>query len=98
MFYCSSAQILKHLFPLFIPRAGLSFRTTEENLRSAFEKFGQLTEVHLVMYRVEKRPRGFAFVSYAVEEEAKSAMEGMHGKFLDGRVIFVEVAKQRPGL
>ena len=32
------------------------------------------------MDRVEKRPRGFAFVSYAVEEEAKSAMEGMHGK------------------
>ncbi|KAG2574276.1 hypothetical protein PVAP13_7KG315900 [Panicum virgatum] len=77
---------------------GLSFRTTEENLRGAFEKFGQLTEVHLVMDKVAKRPRGFAFVSYAVEEEAKSAIEGMHGKFLDGRVIFVEVAKRRPGL
>ncbi|PUZ48607.1 hypothetical protein GQ55_7G258600 [Panicum hallii var. hallii] len=77
---------------------GLSFRTTEESLRSALEKFGQLTEVHLVMDRVAKRPRGFAFVSYADEEEAKSAIEGMHGKFLDGRVIFVEVAKRRPGL
>ncbi|OEL20726.1 E3 ubiquitin-protein ligase HERC2 [Dichanthelium oligosanthes] len=75
-------------------RAGLSFRTTEESLRNAFEKFGDLTEVRLVMDRVAKRPRGFAFVSYADEEEAKGAMEGMHGKFLDGRVIFVEVAKR----
>uniref|UniRef100_A0A0E0DHN4 RRM domain-containing protein n=1 Tax=Oryza meridionalis TaxID=40149 RepID=A0A0E0DHN4_9ORYZ len=78
--------------------SGLSFRTTEESLRNAFERFGQLTEVNLVMDRVAKRPRGFAFLSYASEEESKNAMEGMHGKFLDGRVIFVEVAKQRSEL
>ncbi|CAN6276708.1 unnamed protein product [Urochloa humidicola] len=72
---------------------GLSFRTTEESLRNAFEKFGDLTEVHLVMDMVAKRPRGFAYVSYANEEDAKAAMKGMHGKFLDGRVIFVELAK-----
>ncbi|RCV35103.1 hypothetical protein SEVIR_7G224600v4 [Setaria viridis] len=77
---------------------GLSFRTTEESLRNAFEKFGDLTEVNLVMDRAAKRPRGFAFVSYADEEQTKTAIEGMHGKFLDGRVIFVEVAKRRPGL
>ncbi|CAN6249878.1 unnamed protein product [Urochloa humidicola] len=73
---------------------GLSFRTTEESLRKAFEKFGDLTEVHLVMDRVAKRPRGFAFVSYADEEDAKAATKGMHGKYLDGRVIFVELAKR----
>ncbi|KAJ1272398.1 hypothetical protein BS78_06G199100 [Paspalum vaginatum] len=78
--------------------SGLSFRTTEQSLRNAFEKFGDLTEVRLVMDGVAKRPRGFAFLSYAEEEEAKGAMEGMHGKFLDGRVIFVEVAKRRSGL
>ncbi|XP_052151213.1 organelle RRM domain-containing protein 6, chloroplastic-like [Oryza glaberrima] len=78
--------------------SGLSFRTTEESLRNAFERFGQLTEVNLVMDRVAKRPRGFAFLSYASEEESKNAMEGMHGKFLDGRVIFVEVARQRSEL
>ncbi|XP_062226557.1 organelle RRM domain-containing protein 6, chloroplastic isoform X2 [Phragmites australis] len=72
--------------------SGLSFRTTEESLRDAFEKF-----VNLVMDRVAKRPRGFAFLSYADELEAKDAMEGMHGKFLDGRVIFVEVANRRSG-
>jgi RNA recognition motif-containing protein len=36
--------------------------------------------VHLVMDRVAKRPRGFAFLSYADEAETKAAMEGMHGK------------------
>ncbi|KAG8100095.1 hypothetical protein GUJ93_ZPchr0013g37833 [Zizania palustris] len=77
---------------------GLSFRTTEESLRDAFERFGELTEVHLVMDRVAKRPRGFAFLSYASDKESKNAMEVMHGKFLDGRVIFVETAKPRSEL
>ncbi|KAK9707228.1 hypothetical protein RND81_07G181500 [Saponaria officinalis] len=75
--------------------SGLSFRTTEESLRNAFVQFGQLVEVNLVMDKIANRPRGFAFVSYATEEESKNAIEGMHGKFLDGRVIFVEVAKPR---
>ncbi|XP_077221257.1 RNA-binding (RRM/RBD/RNP motifs) family protein [Tasmannia lanceolata] len=75
--------------------SGLSFRTTDESLRNAFQNFGQLVEVNLVMDRIANRPRGFAFLRYATEEESKKAIEGMHGKFLDGRVIFVEVAKPR---
>ncbi|KAF3791236.1 Glycine-rich RNA-binding protein 4 [Nymphaea thermarum] len=78
--------------------SGLSFRTTEEGLRNAFQNFGELVEVNLVMDRRANRPRGFAFLRYATEEESKKAIEGMHGKFLDGRVIFVEVAKPRSEL
>ncbi|KAF8702596.1 hypothetical protein HU200_032982 [Digitaria exilis] len=96
VFFSANLKASVDLFPL-LPQPGLSFRTTQENLRSAFEKFGQVTEVHLVMDRVAKRPRGFAFVSYTDEEEVKN-IEGMHGKYLDGRVIFVEAAKRRPGL
>lgn len=32
------------------------------------------------MDRVANRPRGFAFLRYATEEESKKAIEGMHGK------------------
>ncbi|CAN6577731.1 unnamed protein product [Malus baccata var. baccata] len=78
--------------------SGLSFRTTEESLRNAFQNFGQLVEVNLVMDRIANRPRGFAFLRYETEEQSQKAIEGMHGKFLDGRVIFVEVAKPRSEL
>ncbi|XP_044467041.1 organelle RRM domain-containing protein 6, chloroplastic [Mangifera indica] len=78
--------------------SGLSFRTTEESLRNAFQNFGQLLEVNLVMDKIANRPRGFAFLRYATEEESQKAIEGMHGKFLDGRVIFVEIAKPRSEL
>ncbi|XP_038895073.1 organelle RRM domain-containing protein 6, chloroplastic isoform X2 [Benincasa hispida] len=60
--------------------SGLSFRTTEESLRNAFKSFGQLVEVNLVMDKVANRPRGFAFLRYATEEESQKAIEGMHGK------------------
>ncbi|KAG1355255.1 putative Organelle RRM domain-containing protein 6, chloroplastic [Cocos nucifera] len=50
------------------------------------------------MDRIANRPRGFAFLRYATEEESRKAIEGMHGKFLDGRVIFVEFAKRRSEL
>ncbi|KAL5721771.1 Organelle RRM domain-containing protein 6 [Ranunculus cassubicifolius] len=78
--------------------SGLSFRTTQESLTNAFQNFGQLVEVNLVMDRIANRPRGFAFLRYASEEESKKAIDNMHGKFLDGRVIFVEVAKPRSNL
>ncbi|EXB80251.1 Glycine-rich RNA-binding protein [Morus notabilis] len=62
--------------------SGLSFRTTEDSLRNAFGKFGQLVEVNLVMDKIANRPRGFAFLHYATEEESQKAIEGMHGKQL----------------
>ncbi|XP_065880274.1 organelle RRM domain-containing protein 6, chloroplastic-like isoform X1 [Euphorbia lathyris] len=75
--------------------SGLSFRTTEESLRNAFENFGKLVEVNLVMDKLANRPRGFAFLRYSTQEESLKAVDEMHGKFLDGRVIFVEIAKSR---
>ncbi|XP_048330502.1 organelle RRM domain-containing protein 6, chloroplastic isoform X2 [Ziziphus jujuba] len=60
--------------------SGLSFRTTEDSLRNAFQNFGQLVEVNLVMDRIANRPRGFAFLRYANEEESQKAIKGMHGK------------------
>ncbi|KAL3357978.1 hypothetical protein AABB24_015219 [Solanum stoloniferum] len=54
--------------------------------------------VNLMMDKIANRPRGFAFIRYATEEESQKAIEGMHGKFLDGRVIFVEVAQSRSEL
>ncbi|KAJ0049190.1 hypothetical protein Pint_16817 [Pistacia integerrima] len=86
------------LYFLLVLSAGLSFRTTEESLQNAFQSFGQLVEVNLVMDKIANRPRGFAFLRYATEEESQKAIEGMHGKFLDGRVIFVEIAKPRSEL
>lgn len=71
----------------------LSFTTGEAELRDAFAPFGTLTEVNLVSDRYTGRPRGFAFVTFATDAEAKSAIDKLNGVTLDGSVIAVNEAK-----
>ncbi|KAK9156796.1 hypothetical protein Scep_003370 [Stephania cephalantha] len=72
---------------------GLSFYTTEKYLAEAFSQFGQVVEAKIVMDRVSDRSKGFGFVTFAAEDEAQKALEEMNGKVLNGRVVFVDVAK-----
>jgi len=63
----------------------MSFDTTEDQLRQAFEGYGEVEKVSVVMDRESGRPRGFAFVEMAGEAEATAAIEGLNGKELNGR-------------
>jgi cold-inducible RNA-binding protein len=73
----------------------LSFNTTENDLQDAFAQFGNVSEVNIMMDRMTNRPRGFAFITMSTPEEAKSAIEGMNGKELDGRALTVNEARPR---
>ena len=73
----------------------LSFNTGAEGLRTAFQEFGTVTDVHLVSDRETGRSRGFAFVTMGTAEEAAKAIEGMDGRTLDGRPLRVNEAEQR---
>ncbi|CAN4118803.1 unnamed protein product [Withania somnifera] len=74
---------------------GLSFYTTEKGLSEAFSQHGQVIEAKIVTDRVSDRSKGFGFVTYASEDEAKKALQEMNGKPLNGRVIFVDYAKPK---
>ncbi|PKI35123.1 hypothetical protein CRG98_044474 [Punica granatum] len=63
---------------LFI--TGLSFYTSEKTLRAAFEGFGELVEVKIIMDKISKRSKGYAFVEYTTEEAASAALKEMNGK------------------
>jgi RNA recognition motif-containing protein len=73
----------------------LSFNTTAEGVRAAFQQFGTVSDVHLVSDRETGRSRGFAFVTMGTTDEAARAIEGMDGKTLDGRPLRVNEAEQR---
>lgn len=73
----------------------LSFKTTEDALRSAFEQFGAVTDVFVATDRETGRPRGFAFVTMGTADEAKVAAEKMNGTDLDGRALTVNEAKPK---
>ncbi len=78
----------------------LSFNTTENDLQDAFAAHGTVLEANLMVDRMSGRPRGFGFVTMSTPEEAQNAIQGMHGKDLDGRALTVNIARpreERPG-
>src|ERR1700756_4878451 len=74
----------------------MSFQTTEADLRSAFEQYGEIERVQVMTDRDTGRARGFAFVEMADEQAAANAIAGLNGKDLDGRALNVNEAKPKP--
>ncbi len=69
--------------------------TTEDDLRQAFEAFGQVDNVNVIRDRVSGESRGFGFVEMPTRTEAQTAIEEMNEKDLKGRVITVNEAKPK---
>ncbi|TPV96332.1 MAG: RNA-binding protein [Myxococcales bacterium FL481] len=76
---------------------GLSWGTTDEGLRDAFDRFGDIVEAKVITDRDTGRSRGFGFVSFATPDSARSAIEEMNGAVLDGRSLRVNEAEERRG-
>ncbi|GJN22158.1 hypothetical protein PR202_gb09700 [Eleusine coracana subsp. coracana] len=74
---------------------GLSFYTSDKTLREAFEPFGELVEVKIIMDRISKRSKGYAFIEYTTEEAGGAALKAMNGQIINGWMIVVDVAKTK---
>ena len=72
----------------------LSFNTTSDDLRQAFETFGTVTSASVVSDRDTGRSRGFGFVE--MSDGAEAAIESLNGSDLQGRSITVNEARPRP--
>lgn len=73
----------------------MSFKTSEDELRSAFGQFGTVSDVYIAMDKMTNRPRGFAFVTMGTPEEAKTAAEKLNGADLGGRTLTVNEARPK---
>jgi RNA recognition motif-containing protein len=74
---------------------GLSWETTDSDLKKAFSVYGEITEAKVITDRDTGRSRGFGFVTFARDEDAKTAISKMHGSSLDGRTITVNEAQEK---
>lgn len=74
----------------------LSFETTENQLRTAFEAYGNVSTCNIITDRQTGDSRGFAFVEMSGKDEAQAAISGMSGQDLGGRTLTVSEAKPRP--
>jgi RNA recognition motif-containing protein len=74
---------------------GLSWDTTDDGLRQAFASYGEITEAKVITDRGTGRSRGFGFVTFAQDGDAKTAISKMDGTSLDGKTIKVNEAQEK---
>ena len=73
----------------------LSSDVSEEDLRQAFEAFGQIASVTVIKDKFSGESRGFGFVEMPSKNEAQSAIDGLNGKDLKGQSLNVNEARPR---
>lgn len=73
----------------------INFQTTEDDLRTLFEPFGEIGRIHVLDDLDTGLPRGVAFVDMADDVEAAKAIAHLDGKELAGRHLRVNEAAPR---
>ena len=73
----------------------LSYQAGDDELREAFEQFGQVSSVQVIKDKFTGRSRGFGFVEMPNDDEGKKAIEGMNDVELAGRAVRVNEARPR---
>jgi RNA recognition motif-containing protein len=68
---------------------------TDDDLRQAFEAFGEVTSAKIITDKHTGVSRGFGFVEMPNQDEANSALSGLDGKDFKGRNLKVNEARPR---
>jgi RNA recognition motif-containing protein len=72
---------------------GIAYRTTQDDLRQAFEAAGAVASASIIMDRETGRSKGFGFVEMESDDDALKAIDMFNGKEIDGRRVTVNEAR-----
>lgn len=73
----------------------LSYEANEDDLKQAFEAFGQVTSATVIMDNYTSKSKGFGFVEMPSKTEAQAAISGLNGTDLKGKTLNVNEARPR---
>lgn len=73
----------------------LPFSATESEIRSLFEDYGSVVDLHIPLDRETGRPRGFAFVTLSSREFGEAAINNLDGQDMGGRSLRISEAQER---
>jgi RNA recognition motif-containing protein len=73
----------------------LSYDVTEEDLKEAFEVFGEVETIKLIKDNYTGKSKGFGFVEMSNNTGGQAAIDGLNGKEIKGRSVKVNTARPR---
>jgi multiple RNA-binding domain-containing protein 1 len=88
-------EIEKKLNPKRLYLRNLAFEVKEEDIRITFEKYGEVTEIHIPINRRTNSSFGYAYVSYATVESSIMALSEMDKTYFQGRIMHITVAMEK---
>ncbi len=68
----------------------LSKRVSDDDLRELAAPFGKLKSANVAIERSTGASKGFGFVEFSNEDEAKAAIAGLNGREMNGHVLKVD--------
>ena len=73
----------------------LSYETTEDEIRQAFQAHGEVTSAAIIMDRATGRSKGFGFVEMADPAQANAAIAALNLQEFHGRALTVNEARPK---
>jgi RNA recognition motif-containing protein len=73
----------------------LAYRTTEDDLRQEFEKYGDVGQVDIITDRETNRSKGFGFVEMVDNDQANAAIQALDGQNVGDRTLKVNEARPK---
>lgn len=74
----------------------LSFRATDDDLRAAFEPYGEVVSARVIKDKETGRSRGFGFVEMPNQDEGNAAIDKLNNTDIVDRAVRVNEAQERP--
>src|ERR1700757_811075 len=75
----------------------LPYSTSEEDLRNLFSQYGNVESVAVITDRETGRSKGFGFVEFGDDNEARNAISALSGQEYGGRALTVNEARPKTG-
>ena len=73
----------------------MTYETTEDELRQAFQAYGEVTSAAIIMDRATGRSKGFGFVEMSDPAHATAAIAALNLQEFHGRALTVNEARPR---
>ena len=73
----------------------LSYSTGESDLRDLFAAYGAVESVAVITDRDSGRSKGFGFVEFGNDDEARNAISALSGQEYGGRALTVNEARPK---
>lgn len=73
----------------------LPYSVTDADLREAFARFGDVSQVNLITDKYSGESKGFGFVEMDSNAQADAAIKALNGTDMKGRSIKVNQAKPK---